>query len=121
MKNVSVTHQRFFLGILLLTLGLLTIGVFPSKGRPVIGNSMKSPGIPVQLRPSPQKYLGKYRFYPNEPVAISNIKVQGNPISLNSKVIVTDDWLKGFSFTLKNISSKNITYASIRLLFPETK
>lgn len=120
MKKAPVNHPRFYLSIIVVSLGLLTIGFFPSKSRPVIGNPIKSQNPPVQLHPSPKKYLGKYRFYQNEPVSISNINVQGNPINLNSKVIGSDDWLKNLSFDLQNISNKSILYVSLRLLFPQT-
>lgn len=120
MKKASVNHPRLYLGVITASLGLLTIGIFPSKSSPVVGDSMNIQNPPVQSRPSPVKYLGKYRFYQNEPVSISNINVQGNPVSINSKVTVGDDWLRNLSFDLQNISNKRIIYVSLRLLFPQT-
>jgi hypothetical protein len=120
-KHSLVKPLRFYLGIIVMSLGLLTIGFFPSKSRPVIGNSIQTQNSPAQLRPSHTKYLGKYRFYPNEPVSITNINIKGNPVNINSHVSASHDWLKNLSFDIQNISNKPIIYISLQVLFPQTK
>jgi len=54
----------------------------------------------------------------NEPIAITDIKVNGQSISLDKKFVEDDDWLRSLVFSVKNKSDKLILYASIRLQFP---
>src|SRR5882762_7401491 len=54
----------------------------------------------------------------NEPIAITDIKVNGQSISLDKKFVADDDWLRSLVFVVKNKSDKLILYASIRLQFP---
>ncbi|HKP12507.1 MAG TPA: hypothetical protein VJZ91_10370, partial [Blastocatellia bacterium] len=65
--------------------------------------------------------LGKYRFYPNEPVSINNINIKGNPVNINSHVSARHDWLKNLSFDVQNISNKPIVFVELQLLFAQTK
>ena len=58
---------------------------------------------------------------PNEPIAITDIKVADKAISFGDKLDGDEDWLKDVSFKIKNISDKPIVYAEIDLEFPETK
>ena len=52
------------------------------------------------------------------PVEIVSIKVRGKELEPGQKIALDDDWLKGLSFTLKNISDKPIAYLAIGLSFP---
>jgi hypothetical protein len=54
----------------------------------------------------------------NEPIAITDIKVNGQSVSLDKKFVADDDWLRSLVFSVKNKSDKLILYASIRLQFP---
>jgi hypothetical protein len=54
----------------------------------------------------------------NEPIAITDIKVNGQSVSLDKKFVADDDWLRSLVFSVKNKSDKLILYASIRLRFP---
>lgn len=54
----------------------------------------------------------------NEPFEIIDIKVNGEPVALNSKFVADDDWLKGLVISVKNKSAKPILYASIYFKFP---
>ncbi|MDX6527746.1 MAG: hypothetical protein QOH41_36 [Blastocatellia bacterium] len=54
----------------------------------------------------------------NEPIAITDIKVNGRSVSLDKKFVADDDWLRSLVFSVKNKSDKLILYASIRLQFP---
>lgn len=49
------------------------------------------------------------------PVEIVSMKVNGKEIQAGEKINGNDDWLRGLSFTLKNISDKPISYISMRL------
>jgi hypothetical protein len=51
------------------------------------------------------------------PVEIVSIKLNGKNISPEEKIKGDDDWLKGVSFTVKNISDKPIAYVAIALYF----
>lgn len=51
------------------------------------------------------------------PVEIVSIKLNGKNVAPGEKVKGDDDWLKGVSFTLKNISDKPIAYVAIGLRF----
>jgi hypothetical protein len=54
----------------------------------------------------------------NEPIAITDIKVNAQSVSLDKKFVADDDWLRSLVFSVKNKSDKLIRYASIRLQFP---
>lgn len=119
MKNISTNnHQRFFLSIAILFVGLLTVGIHSTKGKSVPTNVKL---VQQTLASKPSKYIGKYRVYPNEPVVIEGVKVKGNPVNINSKIISDESWLNGLSFKVRNISNKNIVYISLEIIFPETK
>lgn len=55
------------------------------------------------------------------PVEILSIKLHGRDVQPGEKIQGDDDWLRGLSFTLKNISDKPIAYIDIGLLFPQPK
>ncbi|HEY0006474.1 MAG TPA: hypothetical protein VGB17_16955 [Pyrinomonadaceae bacterium] len=55
------------------------------------------------------------------PVEIVYIKLNGKAIQPGEKIQGDDDWLKGLSFTLKNISDKPIAYVDLGLRFPQPK
>jgi hypothetical protein len=49
------------------------------------------------------------------PVEIVSMKVTGKEIQAGEKISGNDDWLRGLSFTLKNISDKPISFISMGL------
>jgi hypothetical protein len=55
------------------------------------------------------------------PVEILSIKLHGQEVQPGEKLVGDDDWLRGLSFTLKNISDKPIAYIDIGLRFPQPK
>ncbi len=57
----------------------------------------------------------------NEPVEVSEIKAKNKPVSFDHRFASSDDWLKGLTFKLKNISTKPIIHAAIELDFPEVR
>ena len=52
------------------------------------------------------------------PVEIVSIKLNGKAITPGVKFQASDDWMRGATFTLKNISDKPISYVGIGLRFP---
>lgn len=55
------------------------------------------------------------------PVEIVSIKLSGKDVRPGEKIEGGDDWLKGLSFTLKNISGRPIAYVDIGLRFPQPR
>ena len=51
------------------------------------------------------------------PVEIVSVKLKGSGVAPGQKIKGDDDWLKGVSFTLKNISDKPIAYVEVDLRF----
>lgn len=53
-----------------------------------------------------------------EPIKIVNLKTKGKPIELGKNFVEEDDWLKGLTVTVKNVSDKVIARIEIDLAFP---
>jgi hypothetical protein len=53
------------------------------------------------------------------PVEILSVRLNGKDVQPGEKVKGDDDWLRGLSFTLKNISDKPIAYVEVALRFPQ--
>lgn len=56
----------------------------------------------------------------DEPLRIKAIKGKKGAITVGQKFLDDDDWLKGLSFNLENISGKNIIYLELELDFPKS-
>lgn len=54
----------------------------------------------------------------NEPLAITEMKVNGRNISFDQRFLAEDDWMRGLVLSVKNTSDKRILLATIRLMFP---
>jgi hypothetical protein len=54
----------------------------------------------------------------NEPIAITNIKVNDQSVSFDKKFTADDEWLRTLVVSIKNKSDKLILFASIQLQFP---
>jgi hypothetical protein len=82
-----------------------------------------SPQIPaVQASGAkPYKYIGKQMTFPNEPIEISDLKLKGKVVSIDTKLKEKDDWLNGLTFKIRNKSGKRIVYLSLHILLPETR
>ena len=55
----------------------------------------------------------------NEPLRIKTIKGKKGAINVGKKFLDDDEWLKGLSFNVENISEKNIIYIELELDFPK--
>lgn len=55
------------------------------------------------------------------PIEILSIKLNGKEVQPGEKIKGDDNWLRGLSFTLKNISDKPIAYIDIGLRFPHPR
>ena len=54
-------------------------------------------------------------------IVITGIEVAGRPVTPGEPFAAGDDWLRGFTLRVRNISSKPITYLEIGLSFPEAR
>lgn len=52
------------------------------------------------------------------PVEIISVKLNGRDVRPGEKIKGDDDWLRGLTFTLKNISPQPIAYVEVALQFP---
>jgi hypothetical protein len=52
------------------------------------------------------------------PVEIVAVKLNGEEVRPGEKIPGGDDWLRGVSFTLKNVSDKPLAYVAVALQFP---
>jgi hypothetical protein len=53
----------------------------------------------------------------NPPVSIKAVKTKGRSVPLDEKFIDEDDWLKGFTVSVRNDSNKTVTHIGIRMVF----
>lgn len=52
------------------------------------------------------------------PVEIVSVKLNGAEVRPGEKIQGDEDWLRGLSFTLKNVSDKPLAYVTVALQFP---
>jgi hypothetical protein len=55
----------------------------------------------------------------NEPLAITDVKVNGKSITFGRKFNANDDWLRTLVFSVKNTSDKRVLFASIELFIQQ--
>ncbi|HVG33727.1 MAG TPA: hypothetical protein VM911_11620 [Pyrinomonadaceae bacterium] len=53
------------------------------------------------------------KFIPKEPVEIVGVKTEGHAVNFGGAFAAREDWLKGLTLNLKNISDKPIVYIAI--------
>src|SRR5436309_3522368 len=54
----------------------------------------------------------------DEPVSMTDLKVNDQSVSLDKKFSADDEWLRTLTISMRNKSDKVILYASIQLQFP---
>jgi len=54
----------------------------------------------------------------NEPLAITDTKVNGRSVSFDQKFVANDDWIRSLVISVKNKSDKLILFAELDLFFP---
>jgi hypothetical protein len=65
-----------------------------------------------------ERTIKKTHWRSGEPVKIAKLKIKGRPVGIDQKFLEDDDWLKGFTISIKNTSKKTITAITIDLNFP---
>ena len=76
------------------------------------------PFHPSLAQPSQERLIHRMPIEQNEPVEITEIKVNGQSVSFDKKFMADDDWLRTLVVSIKNKSDKLILFASIQLQFP---
>ena len=122
----SNSNLRFVLRLVVLTAVLLNVGILPSNANKRPRREV-NPAQNLQTQdlkapqPRAEKFIGKLAIYPNEPVYVMDITVNGEQHQINRHSTAGEDWLSGLTFRVKNISKKNIVFIYASLIFPETK
>jgi hypothetical protein len=60
----------------------------------------------------------KKKQWSNEPIKITKLKMKGANVSFGEKQSGDDDWFRGLSIDVKNISNKTIVFIDISIIFP---
>jgi hypothetical protein len=63
----------------------------------------------------------KEKEWSNEPIVITKVKVKGKPIALGENQSGDDDWFRGLTVDVKNISKKTIVFVDLAITFPPTE
>ena len=93
-------HKRFvatFLCVALLFVIILPVAVSAVQGQDRVVSKMWRKPAPLKLKV---------------------IKTRKGEFKLGQKIVDGDDWFKGLSIVLENVSGKTITYVGVGLLFP---
>ena len=69
---------------------------------------------------SKERLIQRLPVEANEPIAITDIKVNDRSVSFDKKFSGDDEWLRSLVISVKNTSDKLILFASIRLQFPRS-
>ena len=116
-KHVSLNLHRNLVAmiVVLVFAGALGMTMPPSDAR---GSFGKNPG---GVRQGGEKVCTKSSF-PDEPIEIIKVKNKKRDIPVGGKFKDDDnEWLSGFTITVKNNSGKDITHLSFAILFPANK
>lgn len=117
----SISLKRVITVLLTMSAGLLLGSAWSAAtNKPFPNKPAQTQELP-KLAPKPEKYIGKYMTFPNEPLEILELKVKEKSIQLDSRIKESNDWMNGLKFKVRNISGKNIVYFVVYLVFPETK
>lgn len=67
---------------------------------------------------SKERLIQRLPVEENEPIAITDIKVNDRSVSLDKRFNADDEWLRSLVISVKNKSDKRILFASLQLQFP---
>jgi hypothetical protein len=110
------------------SLVLLTVSIWSSAARSSAIGPKVSNGSNVKVRQQAgasgnRKVVDQERNYPNQPVEIVGLRIDGKVAELSEgvKVEPQTEWLKGLSWRIKNRSNKNILSIDLYVMFPDTQ
>ena len=67
---------------------------------------------------SKERLINQMPVEQNEPLTITDLKVNAQSVSFDQRFAADDDWLKSLVVKVKNKSDKRVLFVSIELLFP---
>lgn len=108
-------HRSLIVAVVgLVFAGVLGMTITPSDAHgPLKGKSRGA-------RQEGEKVLTKSSF-PDEPVRIVKVKNKKRDLPVGGKVKDDDEWLRGFTITVRNESGRDITHLRFAILFPANK
>jgi hypothetical protein len=98
----ELNRRRLIFGVFMLA---LTISLTPRLSSTVASKSPQGEG----------KKLLKKGLHRNPVTEIVNLKVKGMPVGFGEKLNAGDEWLKGLTVNVRNISSKPIIYLELQI------
>lgn len=100
----SLYHPILILAVAVMLAALSTVTPFAH------GNGQQEKERSVQIK-----------IEKNEPVEIVAVKVKDGPVKIGQKFAGDSDWFNGMVVTIKNISSKPVTFATVFVMAPYEK
>lgn len=73
--------------------------------------------LPANAQQLRESVIRRMPFEQNEPLAITDIKVNGQSVSFDKKFVADDDWMRTLVFSIKNKSDKRILFVNLDLFF----
>lgn len=68
-------------------------------------------------QPPKERQIARLPIEKNEPLAITGMKVIGEPVAFGRPFIAEDDWIRTLVISVKNTSNKRILFLNFDLLF----
>jgi hypothetical protein len=72
---------------------------------------------PIAAQEANKRVIKKLADGANPPVAITDIRVNGQNVSFDKEFLAGDDWMLTLTFTVQNKSRKRILFANVNLFF----
>jgi len=127
-KEFGSSNSRISI-LIFASLVLLTVSIWSSAARSSAIGPKVSAGSNVKVKQQTaapgrnRKVVDQERNYPNQPVEIVGLRIDGKVANLNEgvKVEAETEWLKGLSWEIKNRSNKNILSIDLYVMFPDTQ
>lgn len=111
MTHRFLFHKFSFVIAALTILCIFALGA--NKQSPISGST--------QAVEQAQERTIKQKSWGNEPVKVSKLKIKQKPVGFNQRFLSEDDWLKGMTVSLRNITDKTILFIALRVAVPITK
>jgi hypothetical protein len=122
--RVFLREVRFADGTVWTLSGLYRIDPLdPRKWTPVAGQSDGAAAAAPALKPG-ERVVEVSAFAPDsdpDAIAVTGIEVAGRAVTPGQPFAAGDDWLRGLTLRVKNVSPKPITYMQFSLSFPEAR
>jgi hypothetical protein len=67
-----------------------------------------------------KKVVDEGIHYPDQPLEITELRIDGKEAKLSKGVTIDTEWLRGLSWKVKNVTDKNILAIDLFIVFPQT-